>query len=85
MSGDDSGLLVVLGSISGELENFCGEIFEDGSKIDGSTSSDSFGVSSGLEESGDSSDGELKTCLSGSGNLLGRCCLALSLAAFACS
>lgn len=85
MSGDDSGLLVILGGISGEFENFSSEIFEDGSEIDGSTSSDSLRVSSGLEESGDSSDGELKTCLSGSGNLLGRCCLALSLAAFACS
>jgi len=85
VSGDDSGLLVILGSISGEFENFSSKIFEDCSEVNWSSSSDSLGVSSDLEESGDSSDWELKTCLSGSGNLLGRCCLALSLAAFACS
>ena len=66
VSWDDSGLLVVLGGITGELEDLSGEVLKDGSEVDWSTSSDSLGVSSLLHESGDSSDWELK---SGSGGL----------------
>jgi hypothetical protein len=37
MARDDTGLLVVTGSIASQLENFGREVFEDGSKVDGST------------------------------------------------
>ena len=61
VSGHDSGLLVVLSGVASKFEHLSSEIFEDGSEINGSSSSDSLGVSSLLEESGDSSDGELKS------------------------
>ena len=60
VSGDDSGLLVVLGGVSGELEDLSSEVLEDGSEVDGGSSSDSFGVVGMSEESSDSADGELE-------------------------
>merc|ERR1719305_2247173 len=64
VSWDDSGLLVILGGVTCELEDLSGEVLKDGSEVDWSTSSDSLGVSSLLHESGNSADWELK---SGSG------------------
>ena len=60
VSGDDSGLLVVLGGVSGKLEDLSSEVLEDGGEVDGGSSSDSFGVVSVSEESSDSADGELE-------------------------
>jgi hypothetical protein len=37
MTRDDTGLLVVTGGITSQLENFGSKVFEDGSKVDGST------------------------------------------------
>lgn len=37
MTGDDTSLLVVTGSIASQLEDFSSEILKDGSQIDGST------------------------------------------------
>lgn len=37
MTGDDTGLLVVTGGVSGQLEDFSSEVLEDGSEVDGST------------------------------------------------
>jgi hypothetical protein len=37
MTRDDTGLLVITGSIASQLENFGREVFEDGREIDGST------------------------------------------------
>ena len=62
VSGDDSGLLVVLGGVSCQFENFSSEIFKDCCKVDGGSGSDSFGVVGMSEESSNSSDGELKSC-----------------------
>ena len=42
VSGNDTGLLVVSGGVTGELENLSGEVLEDGSEVDGGTSSDTF-------------------------------------------
>ena len=66
MSWDDSCLLVILGGVTGELEDLSGEVLKDGSKVDWGTGSDSLGVSALFQESGDSTDWELK---SGSGGL----------------
>ena len=66
VSGDDSGLLGVLGGVTGELEDLSGEVLKDGSEVDGSTGTNSGGRSVLLEESSDSSNGELET---GSGGL----------------
>ena len=66
VSWDNSALLGVLGGVTGELEDLGGEVLKDGSEVDWGTSTNSVGVLSGLEESGDSSDWELKA---GSGSL----------------
>ena len=66
VTGHNSGLLVVLSGVAGEFEDLSGEVLKNGSKVDGSTSSDSLSKSALLHESGDSSDGELKSSLLGS-------------------
>ena len=60
VSGDDSGLLVVLSGVTGEFQNFSSQVFEDGGEIDGGSSTDSFSVVGMSKESSDSSDWELK-------------------------
>ena len=37
MTGNNTGLLVVTGGVTGQLEDFCCEVFEDSCEIDGST------------------------------------------------
>ena len=60
VSGDNSGLLVVLGGVSCQLQDLSSQILEDCGEVDGCTSSDSFGVVGVPEESANSADGELK-------------------------
>ena len=66
MTGDDPGLLVVTSGTSGQLENLSSEVLEDGSQVDGGTSTHSLGVVSLAEESVDATDGELKSRAAGS-------------------
>ena len=66
MSGDDSGLLVVTGSVASQLEDLSSEVLEDGSQVDWGTSTHSLGVVSLAEESVDATDGELKSRAAGS-------------------
>ena len=66
VTGHNSGLLVVLGGVAGELEDLSGEVLKNGSKVDWGASSDSLGPSSSLQVAGNSSDWELKSSLSGS-------------------
>ena len=61
MAGVDSGLLVVSGSISSQLENLSSEILEDGSQVDGGSGSDSLSVVSFTEHTMQTTDGELET------------------------
>ena len=63
----DSGLLVVTSSISGKFENFDGQIFEDGSKEDWSTSTDTLSVTTFTEESVETTYWELETGTAGPG------------------
>jgi hypothetical protein len=37
MTGDDTGLLVVTGGVTGQLEDFGSQVLEDGSQVDGGT------------------------------------------------
>ncbi len=67
---DDTGLLVVTGSVSGQFEDFSGQVFEDGSQVDRGTGTDALGVASFAELAVDTTDRELETGLSGAG--LGR-------------
>ena len=58
MSWDDSGLLVVTGSITGQLEDLSSEVLKDGSQVDRGTSTHSLNVVAFAEESVDSADRE---------------------------
>ena len=63
VSGDDSGLLVVSGGVTGKLKDLSSEVLKDGSKVHWGTGSDTSGVLSFLQESADTADWELKTGL----------------------
>ena len=68
VTGHNSGLLVVLGGVTGELEDLSCEVLKDGSKVHGGTSSDSLGPSALSEVASDSSDGELESSSGRSGH-----------------
>ena len=61
VAGVDAGLLVVAGSVSGELENLSGEVLKDGSEVDGGASADTASEGSLAEQTVDASDGELES------------------------
>jgi len=63
MTGDDTGLLVVTGGVSSQLEDLSSQILEDGSEIDGSTGTDTLSVVALAEEAVDTADGESETSL----------------------
>ena len=80
MSGDDSRLLVVAGSISRQLKDFSSEVFEDGSQVDWGTGTNSLGIVALAQESVNTTDGELKSSTAGS-----ALCLSLGLSSFSTS
>ena len=61
VTGNDASLLVVAGSVTGQLEHFGGQVFEHGGQVDGSTGTDSLGVVALAEQTVDTTDGELET------------------------
>ena len=63
VTGDDTGLLVVTGGVSSQLEDLSSQILEDGSEIDGSTGTDTLSVVALAEEAVDTADGESETSL----------------------
>jgi hypothetical protein len=65
VTGDDTGLLVVTGSVASQLENLGGEVLEDGSQVDGGTGTDTLGVVALAEQTVDTADGERQTSLGG--------------------
>jgi hypothetical protein len=65
MSGDDTGLLVVTGSVTGQLENLGSEVLEDGGKVDGSTGTDTLSVVALAEQTVDTTNREGETSLAG--------------------
>jgi len=79
VSGDDSGLFVVLSGVSGQLQDFSSQVLENGSQVDGGSGSDSVAVSAALQESVDSSDGELESSSRRSRSLLRSSGFSLSL------
>ena len=44
VTGDDTGLLVVTGSVTGQFQDFSGQVFQDGSQVDGGTGTDTLSV-----------------------------------------
>ena len=77
---DDAGLLVVTGSVAGQLEDLGGQVLHDGGEVHWSSSAHSLSVVSLPEESVDTSDGELK-----SGSVRPGLCLSLDFTAFTTS
>ena len=63
MTGDDTGLLVVARSVTGQLEDFGSEVLENGSEVDGSTGTDTLSVVALAEKTVDTTDGESETSL----------------------
>ena len=63
VAGHDSGLLVVLGGVSGEFEDLSGEVLKNGSEVHWGTSANSLGVAACLQETGNATNWELKTSL----------------------
>ena len=61
MSWDDSGLLVVTGSVASEFEDLSSEVLHDGSQVDWCTSTYTFSIVALAEKTVDTSNGELKS------------------------
>ncbi|KAF8376191.1 hypothetical protein PRIPAC_82620 [Pristionchus pacificus] len=60
MTGVDSGLLVVTGSVASELKNLSGEVLEDGSEVHRGSGSDTLGVVALAQHAVETSHGELQ-------------------------
>ena len=84
VTGHNSGLLVVLGGVAGELEDLSGEVLKDGSEVHGGTGTNTLGVTASLHEAGDTANGELEASLAGPRNGTGSRALALATTTFAC-
>src|SRR5688572_4513547 len=61
MTRNDSCLLVVAGSVTGQLEHFSCQVFHHGRKIDRSSGTDTFGVVALAKQTMNSANRELKT------------------------
>ena len=65
MTGNDTSLLVVTGGVTSQLENFSSEVLENGSQVDGSTSTNTLGIVAFPQETVNTTDGESETGLGG--------------------
>jgi len=61
MSGDDSGFLVVTGSISSQLKNLSSKVFHDSGEVDWCTSSYTLSIVALSQQTVDSANWELKS------------------------
>jgi hypothetical protein len=59
VSWDNSGLLVISGSVTGQLENFSAQVFENSSQVDWGTSTNTFCVVAFSQESVHTTDWKL--------------------------
>lgn len=64
VTGDDTGLLIVTGSVTGQLEDFGSEVLENGGEVDGSTSTNTLSIIALPQETVNTTHGESKTSLS---------------------
>ena len=63
VAGHNSGLLVVLGGVTGKFEDLSGEVLKNGSEVHGGTCTNALGVAACLQETGNATNWELKTSL----------------------
>lgn len=67
MTGDDTGLLVVTGGVTSQFEDLSSEVLKDGSEVDGGTGGNTLGVVTVTKMTVETTDGELKPGLGGTG------------------
>lgn len=63
VTGNDTGLLVVSGSVASQLEDFSGEVLKNSGEVDGSTGTDTLSVVALSQETVDTTDRERETSL----------------------
>ena len=63
VAGDDTGLLVVAGSVAGQLEDLGSQVLEDGGEVDRGASTNTLGVVALTEQTVNTADGERETGL----------------------
>ena len=63
VTGNDAGLLVVAGGVTGKLKDLSSQVLKDGSQVHGGTGTDTGSVLASLEVSANSGNGELKSSL----------------------
>ena len=80
MAGDNSGLLVVTGSIAGQLQDFCGQVLHDGGQVNWGTGTYALSIVALAQKTVDTTYGELESSPAATG--LG---LALDFASLATS
>ncbi len=61
VTGDDSGLLVVTGGVSCQLQHLSGQVFQHGGQVHGSSGTDTLGVVAFAQKTVDATHGELKS------------------------
>ena len=66
----DTAAFVVAGGVTGKLEDLGAQVLKDGGHVDWGTTSDTFGESTLLQVTGDTSDRELKSGLCRAGSAL---------------
>ncbi|KAG7224902.1 hypothetical protein INR49_014818, partial [Caranx melampygus] len=71
VTGDDTGLLVVAGSVAGQLEDLSSQVLEHSGQVDGSTSTNTLGVVAFAQQPVHTTDWELETSARGTGLCLG--------------
>ena len=67
MAGDDAGLLVVAGGVSGQLQDLSGQILQHSRQVDGSAGTDAVSVVAFAEQSVHTAHGELEPGAGGAG------------------
>ena len=80
VTGDNSGLLVVTGSIAGQLQDFCGQVLHDGGQVNWGTGTYALSIVALAQKTVDTTYGELESSPAATG--LG---LALNFASLATS
>lgn len=63
VTGNDTGLLVVTGSVASKLKNFSGQVLKDGGQVNGGTGTNALGVVALAKETMDTTNGEGETSL----------------------
>lgn len=63
VTGNDTGLLVVTGGVTSQLENLSGEVLKNSGEVDGGTGTDTLGIVALAEQTVDTTNREGQTSL----------------------